>query len=211
MEIAVHGRHVTIPADLKVMAEDKVGHLGKYLEGMERAEVRFIEERNPRIAEPVGCEVTVAGHGHVVRAKATGPDFATALDKVVDKTANQLSRLKKKLVGRSHPHHGHVYEKAGHGAPAELDGIGKAARQNGNGSASSAETEDLAEEVMEGDLGIRIVRTKQFSIKPMRPEEAILQMELLSHDFFVFSNAETDRPAVVYRRADGDFGLIDAR
>jgi putative sigma-54 modulation protein len=211
MEIAVHGRHVTIPADLKAMSEEKVGHLGKYLEGMERAEVRFFEERNPRIAEPVGCEVTVAGHGHVVRAKATAADFATALDKVVDKTANQLTRLKKKLVGRSHPHHGHRLDKAGAGAPAELDGIGKAARQNGNGLAIVPGEEDLVDEAMEGDLGIRIVRSKQFSIKPMTAEEAILQMELLSHDFFVFSNAETDRPAVVYRRADGDFGLIDAR
>jgi putative sigma-54 modulation protein len=211
MEIAVHGRHVTVPASLKAMADEKIGHLGKYLEGMERAEVRFMEERNPRITEPVACEVTVTGHGHVVRAKATAPDFATALDKVVDKIAHQLTRLKKKLVGRSHPHHGHRFERAGAGAPAELDGIGKAARQNGNGRTDGTSPDEVVEEVMEGDLGLRIVRTKQFSIKPMTPEEAILQMELLSHDFFVFSNAETDRPAVVYRRADGDFGLIDAR
>lgn len=212
MEIAVHGRHVAIPAKLRQVAEEKVGHLGKYLEGMERAEVRFYEERNPRIAEPVGCEVTIAGHGHVVRAKATGAEFTAALDRVVDKSAHQLTRLKKKLVGRSHPHHGHRYERAGAGAPAELDGIGKASRNNGtkrdNGSRADGVEED--EDVIDGDLGLRIVRIKQFSLKPMTPEEAVLQMDLLSHDFFVFSNAETERPAVVYRRADGDFGLIDA-
>jgi putative sigma-54 modulation protein len=202
MEIAVHGRHIAVPATLKQVAEEKIGHLGKYLEGMERAEVRFFEERNPRITEPVGCEVTVAGHGHVVRAKATDVDYTAALDKVVDKVAHQLTRLKKKLVGRSHPHHGHRYERAGAGAPAELDGIGKAARQNGT---SRSTLDDEGEDVSE-EQGMRIVRAKQFSIKPMTPEEAVLQMDLLSHDFFLFST----KPAVVYRRADGDFGLIDA-
>jgi putative sigma-54 modulation protein len=57
--------------------------------------------------------------------------------------------------------------------------------------------------------GPRIVRTKQFAIKPMTPEEAALQMELLGHDFFLFSNAETSAAAVVYRRKDGQIGLID--
>jgi putative sigma-54 modulation protein len=209
MEIAVHGRHVPVPAKLKLVAEEKIGHLAKYLEGMERAEVRFYEERNPRIAEPVGCEVTVTGHGHAVRAKATGSDFTAALDKVVDKVAHQLSRLKEKLVGRSHPHHGHRYERAGAGAPAELDGIGKAARDNGLARRNGAATG--ADEASDDDLGLRIVRSKQFTFKPMTPEEAVLQMDLLSHDFFVFSNVETDRAAVVYRRADGDFGLIDAQ
>ena len=55
----------------------------------------------------------------------------------------------------------------------------------------------------------RIVRTKQFAIKPMTPEEAVLQMELLSHDFFLFTNADTGAAAVVYRRKDGHIGLID--
>ena len=56
----------------------------------------------------------------------------------------------------------------------------------------------------------RIVKTKQFSIKPMTPEEAALQMDLLGHDFYFFTNAETERAAVVYRRNDGNVGLIDA-
>jgi putative sigma-54 modulation protein len=218
MEIAVHGRHVAVPAELRKLTEEKVGHLGRFLEGMERAEVRFVEERNPRIPEPVGCEITVVGHGHVVRAKASGAEPTTALDRVIDKTGIQLSRLKKKLIGRSHPHHGHTLDKAGAGAPATLDGLGKAGRTNGRGTLNDDYDED--EEGARGpagngtvwldNVGARIVRAKRFSIKPMTPEEAVLQMELLSHDFFFFANAETDRPAVVYRRSDGDFGLIDA-
>ena len=192
MDIAVHGRHFAVPADLKHAADEKVANLAKYLEGMERAEVLFYEERNPRIAEPVGCEVTVAGHGHVVRARATGHDAVIALDRVVDKVATRLSRLKDKLVGRSHPHHGHRLERANAGAmTALLD-------------------DDLEEDGLSPGGARRIVRTKRFAIKPMTPDEAVLQMELLSHDFYFFANAETGRPAVVYRRADGDYGLIDA-
>jgi putative sigma-54 modulation protein len=196
MEIAVHGRHFVVPSELRRSAEEKVGHLGKYLEGMERAEVRFFEERNRRIAEPVGCEVTVAGHGHVVRARATGHEPSAALDKVVDKVAHRLSRLKEKLVGRSHPHHAHRNGRTA-GGVADLLDADLAERSPDDGR--------LVEPVDR-----RIVRTKRFAIKPMTPDEAVLQMELLSHDFFFFANAETERPAVVYRRADGDFGLIDS-
>jgi putative sigma-54 modulation protein len=192
MEIAVHGRHFEVPSELRQSAEEKIGHLGRYLEGMERAEVRFFEERNPRISEPVCCEVTVAGHGHVVRARACGHEPATALDRVVDKVAHRLSRLKKKLVGRSHPHHA---------VRAERESVERP------GGVLTATVEDQVDS--EGEP--RIVRTKRFAIKPMTADEAVLQMELLSHDFFFFANAETDRPAVVYRRADGDFGLIDAQ
>ena len=191
MDIAVHGRHFAVPADLRHSAEEKVANLSKYLDGMERAEVCFFEERNPRIAEPVGCEVTAAGHGHVVRARATGQQPAEALDRVVDKAAHQLTRLKEKLVGRSHPHHAHRAERPGAVVgTALLDGL------------------DLDETDVHRN-GRRIVRTKRFAIKPMTPDEAVLQMDLLSHDFFFFANAETSRPAVVYRRRDGNFGLID--
>jgi putative sigma-54 modulation protein len=75
----------------------------------------------------------------------------------------------------------------------------------------SAPVTALVDDQAEVDGERRIVRTKRFAIKPMTPDEAVLQMELLSHDFFFFANAETARPAVVYRRADGDFGLIDAQ
>ena len=61
----------------------------------------------------------------------------------------------------------------------------------------------------DGDARPRIVKTKAFQIKPMTPEEAILQMDLMGHDFFFFTNADTERAAVVYRRDDGDVGLID--
>jgi putative sigma-54 modulation protein len=155
---------------------------------MERAEVCFSEERNPRIAEKEVCEVTMHGHGHIVRARAAAADGLGAVDRVVDKLEHRLGKLKGKLVGRSHPRR-----------PSPPPG--SVLPDGALPGDAAAEDDD--------EPGPRIVRTKQFAIKPMTPEEAALQMELLGHDFFLFSNAETSAAAVVYRRKDGQIGLID--
>ncbi len=192
MEIAIRSRKLRITKAMRAAVEEKVGRLSRYLEGMERAEVWFAEEQNPRIAEKEICEVTMHGHGHIVRAKAAAADPLAAVDRVVDKLEHRMEKLKGKLVGRSHPRR-------------------NASRNGPNGS--RAVRDDLADDSSYDapeDLGARIVKTKQFDIKPMTPEEAALQMELLGHDFFFFTNAETDRAAVVYRRADTNIGLIDA-
>ncbi len=181
VEITVRGRNVDVSESLRDAVEEKVGRLGRFLDGMERADVRFTEERNPRISEKEVCEVTMQGHGHVVRAHAAASDALVAVDLVVDKLAHRLQKLKGKLVGRSHPRH--------------HDGT----------VVSPSSADDLDE-----DQGVpRIVRVKQFDMKPMTPEEAALQMELLGHDFFLFTNADTGAAGVVYRRQDGDIGLIE--
>ena len=187
MDITIQGRNVEVSDSLRAAVDEKLSRLVRFLDGMERAEVRFHEERNPRIAEKEVCEVTMHGHGHVVRARASAGDTFAAVDRVVDKLEHRIEKLKGKLLGRSHPRR--------HGA------------DNGNQPAG-----DLALSLAESDDDDgrpRIVRTKQFAIKPMTPEEAALQMELLSHDFFLFTNADTNAAAVVYRRKDGHIGLID--
>lgn len=181
MEITVRGRNVDVSKSLRTAVEEKVGRLARYLDGMERADVRFTEERNPRISEKEVCEVTMQGHGHVVRAHAAASDALVAVDLVVDKLAHRLEKLKGKLVMRSHP------------------------RRHDGTAMSPGPADDLDE-----DQGSpRIVKVKQFDVKPMTPEEAALQMELLGHDFFLFTNADTSAAAVVYRRHDGDIGLIE--
>lgn len=187
MDIAVGGRNVEVSEALRVTVEEKVARLGRFLDGMERAEVRFSEERNPRIPEREACEVTMHGHGHIVRARAVAADPFAAVDRVVDKLEHRMQKLKGKLVARSHPRR--------HGSVESLPDLVA-------GTAGVGDTDDE-----EG--GPRIVKTKQFAIKPMTPEEATLQMELLGHDFFLFTNADTGAAAVVYRRKDGDIGLID--
>lgn len=184
MEILIQGRNVEVSDSLRGTVEDKLSRLVRFLDGMERAEVRFLEERNPRIADKEVCEVTMHGHGHVVRARAAAGDSFAAVDRVVDKLEHRIEKLKGKLAGRSHPRrHGPVDSLAGQG--------------------------DAGADVEEDEGQPRIVRTKQFAIKPMTPEEAALQMELLSHDFFLFTNADTSAAAVVYWRKDGQIGLID--
>ena len=184
MEITVSSRHTEVSEMLRESTMEKIGRLGRFLEGMDRAEVHFSEEHTRRSADKEVCEVTLVGHGHHVRCKVSAPDGFAAVDLAVEKLEHQLHKLKTKLVKRNHAN-------------------GRKANGNGAASPSTPAGED------EPDILPRIVKTKSFQIKPMTPEEATMQMGLMGHDFFFFTNAETERAAVVYRRDDGDVGLID--
>src|SRR5205814_4288290 len=83
MDFAISGRHVELTDALRASVTEKITKATRHLDGLDRAEVRFSEERNPRISEKEVCEVTIFGHGHIVRAKAAAADAFTAVDKVV--------------------------------------------------------------------------------------------------------------------------------
>ncbi len=184
MEVTVRGRNVDVTERLRTAAEEKVNRLGRHHEGWEHAEVHFFEERNPRISAKEVCEATLRGHGRIIRAKAASADSLASLDRVVAKLEHQIEKLKSRLMSRSHPRRQSVDSDP----PEEDDDTGAT-----------------------GEHGPpRIVKAKQFDIKPMTPEEAALQMDVLGHDFYLFTNADTGVAAVVYRRNDGDVGLIDA-
>ena len=189
MDISIQGRNVEVSDLLRATVEEKVTRLGRYLDSMELAEVRFLEERNPRIADKEVCEVTVVGHGHIVRARAAASDTFAAVDSVVAKLEHRLEKLKGRLIGRSRPH------RHSGGAP-------------GPEAVTALAEDDSQEEGLDEDAP-RIIRTVQSDAKPMTPEEAVLELDLLGHGFFLFTNAETGRAAVVYRRKDGQIGLID--
>jgi ribosome hibernation promoting factor len=182
MDVSIRGRNVELSDALRTAAEEKVAKLSRYLDGIDHVEISFYEERNPRIAQRDVCEVTFTSHGHTVRAKAAASDPLAAVDGVVAKLEHQIEKLKGKLIGRSHPRR--------------------------HGSVNSVDQQEIDEEENEGQP--LIVKTKSFPIKPMTPEEAALQMDLLGHDFYFFTNADTEQAAVVYRRNDGNVGLIDA-
>ena len=93
-------RHTDISPALRAAAEDKIGRLGRLLSGMDRAEVHFTEEHNPRIPAKEVCEVSLEGNGHHVRCKAAAADGFAAVDLAVEKLERQLHRLKSKLVPR---------------------------------------------------------------------------------------------------------------
>ena len=127
-------------------------------------------------------EVTIPVKGSIIRSEQTSSDMYVSIE-VIER---QLRKYKNKLVAKSQGH------------PT-------AAVPSGSIKKEFIESDDESSD----DDEIRIVRTKKFGIKPMFPEDACIQMELLGHSFFVFSNAETDEVNVVYKRKDGSFGLIE--
>ncbi len=182
MEVTIRGRNVEVTDRLRAATEEKVGRLSRHHDGWEHAEVQFLEERNPRISAKEVCEATLRGHGRIIRAKAASADSLTSLDKVVDKLEHQIDKLKSRLISRTHPKHHQI-------------------------DSGQVQVDEQAEQAEQGPP--RIVKTKQFDMKPMTPEEAALQMDVLGHDFYLFNNTDGS-PAVVYRRNDGDIGLIEA-
>ena len=181
MQVTVSRRHTEVSEGLRVMAEEKIGRLGRFVDGLDHAEVHFWEHKNPRIADKEVCEVTIEGHGHHVRCKVQAPDGFQAIDKAYDKLEHQLHKLKSRLVTRQ--------QGKRHAATKALPRTGVDGDEPGNEP--------------------RLVKTKRFAVKPMTVDEAILQMELLGHSFFFFENADTGDAAVVYRRTDGDIGMIE--
>jgi putative sigma-54 modulation protein len=128
-------------------------------------------------------EVTLKADGTIIRAEERSPDMYTSIDLVLDKLERQLKRYKGRYLTRTR-------ESLEGLKPAEL-------------------TLSSAEELPAEELAPNIMRTKRFAIKPMDPEEAALEMELIGHDFYVFRNAESSEVNVIYRRRDGNYGLID--
>jgi putative sigma-54 modulation protein len=188
MEIVIRsagsGTRPVVTDALREAVEGRIAHAGRLLEGMDRAEVRFVEDRQARApGEREVCEVTIHGHGHVVRARAMAADPLTAVDRVVDKLAHRMEKLRGKLAGRSRPRRDPSVHFLGN-VPDSGDDV--------------------------PDAQPRIVKTKTFDMKPMTPEEAALQMDLVGHDFYFFTSSETGQAGVVYRRNDGQIGLIDA-
>lgn len=184
MNMVIKGRHMAVTDPIRAYAEEKIGRVSKILDGDHvRAEVEIFVERNPSIERNQIAEVTVWTKGPVIRAKEAATDMYAAIDLVSEKLERQFRKYHEKAVDR------HKNRGAYHVAPeASLETV------------ESDETEDT---------GPVIVKTKAPSIKPMTADEAILQMELLGHDFFVFTSAETDSVNVLYRRNDGDYGLIE--
>lgn len=185
MEITFRAKNVSLTDEDKSQIGQKIDHLSHISDGVLRAEVSFREERNPRISEKEVCEVTLHTRFAVIRAKGAGSGVLAAADKVMEKLEHRIEKMKGKLMGRSHPHH-----RTPKNADVELDPSG------------------LDEIALLG--GAQIVKSKSFSIPSMVPVEAALQMQLLSHDFYIFTNHETGLPAIVYQRDDGDVGLINA-
>jgi putative sigma-54 modulation protein len=194
MDIEVRGKNRPVSSRLDAAAREKVSRIAKFTHDAGRVEVDFAEQQHRRLAESQLCEITVHLKKHFVKAHACAPEPEAALDLAVDKIGHQVARIKEKRVSSSHP-------RSRNGANGH--GAGNGAFADGDGDADGElEDDDDASDA-------RIVKTKRFTAKPMDPGEAALQLQLLGHDFYLFTNSETGRAAVLYRRRDGDLGLIE--
>ena len=196
MQITISGRQVQVGDDVRDAVERKIGALDRIVKDLDTAEVVFREEKNPRIAEREQVEVTLAGHGHHVRATVAGVDQHQAVDLAVSKLGKQLRKLKTQVARRNRPN------------PQRSDGRRPLDRID-NELDAPPETAAPSEPAQDQEWVPRIVRRKRFELDLLTPDEAAARMLLLDHDFFLFNNAETARPAVLYLRSDGNAGLIE--
>jgi putative sigma-54 modulation protein len=179
MRLQVKGRNLEVSEQIRTYAEEKLGKLERLVNDPTRVELELAVEKNPSIAANHIAEATIWTKGPVLRAREASADMKASIDQLVNKLERQVKRYREKRRVAPRRH----------------------ARDGG-----------LAIDVRPVELpepDTSIVKTKQFSVTPMTPEEAVLQLELVGHDFFVFRNAETEIINVVYRRRDGDYGLIE--
>ena len=191
MDVVVVGKHVEIDPALRAVTLEKVERISKYANDVRRVDVDYSEAPTQRAGDSCTCEILVHLKQHLVKGSAAAAEFAQALDIALDKVEQQMRRLHERRVQRRG-------RSATRSAGADTNGQ------------TSGETATLPpSDVEETEPGPPIVKNKQFAVKPMPPEEAALQMELLGHDFFLFRNSESDNAALLYRRRDGALGLIE--
>jgi putative sigma-54 modulation protein len=175
----VRGKNLDVPDRVRAYAERKFARLERLLDDRTDAIVELSNESHRSAADAHIADVTLIIDGHTIQSHATGASYQAALDTVVDKVERQAIDYKEKPRLRARPEEEKVI-----------------LRRIADG------TPDTRHER-------QIVKTKRFAIEPMFEEDAVAAMEDLGHDFYVFVNAENERPSVLYRRKDGNFGLIE--
>jgi putative sigma-54 modulation protein len=178
MELIIKGKNVEVTDRLRDHVQRKIGKLDRYLPTISEAWVELTVEGTKAAQDRQVCQVTIRANGAILRAEERSVDMFTAIDTVLDRMYRKIARYK----GR------------------------RADRWRGAGMTAEPLPADVEQETEE--VATAIVRRKRFPMTPMVPDEAVEQMELLGHDFFVFYNAEEGRVNVLYRRKDGTYGLL---
>lgn len=203
MEVVVTGRHCELSEGFRGHAEDKLARLEKHDHRIMRVAVEVECERNPRQAErAVRLQLTAYSKGPVIRAEAAAADKMGALDLAIDKMAAQMRRAS----DRRRVHHGRH-------TPVS---VGEALAGGGAEQETLPDLSDLGDETLERQVGPitvvgdgpLVVREKTHPASPMTLDQALYEMELVGHDFYLFVDKDSNRPAVVYRRRGYDYGVI---
>ncbi|MBW6432427.1 ribosome-associated translation inhibitor RaiA [Actinoplanes hulinensis] len=201
MDIVVKGRNVEVPDHYREHVADKLSKVERYDQKLMRADVELFHERNPRQSDICQrVEITVRTKGPVVRAEAQAQDFYAALDCAINKLDARLRRS----ADRRRVHRGRHAPVSVAAATANLPTDLTAGR-----TATLTEPElDNEPSEHEDNQPWRIVREKEHSAEPMTVDDALFQMELVGHDFYLFHDKESGRPSVVYRRRGYDYGIL---
>jgi len=191
MEIVVHGRNVVVPDHYRQHVAEKLAKLERYDGKIIRTDVELHHEKNPR--QNGSCqhiEITCRTRGPVVRSEACADDFYKALDMAAEK----LERRFRHAADRRRIHHGRRTPPS----VAEVTA----------GLPETTTVSDVSNEPEEAEGPGRVVREKEHTAKPMTIDQALFEMELVGHDFFLFKDVDSGRATVVYRRHAYDYGLI---
>jgi putative sigma-54 modulation protein len=181
---------------LRASVIEKIGRLDRYVDGMERADVHFSEERNPRIENKELCEDTLQGRGHYVLTARTTVDLGMQ-QAAQEAMNNTLRHSGSSRLAFSVPRQGQRGQDPSSRRRGRIRSDDTSTWPRREAAAVAAEVEPV------------VVKTKRFVMSPMTLEEAMLEMDMLSHKFFLFVRAETGAPSVLYQRDEGDLGLIE--
>ena len=219
MDIVVKGRNVEVPEHFRTHVVDKLSRSERYDPKIIRVEVELSHETNRRRAKSCQrVQITLASRGPVVRAEASADSFYAALDGAVIRLETRLRRSAERRQDRQHARTP-ITEVA---APPEVwlsdtppapDGAaGSAAEKTAGDSAGDPDgrwqEDGLGDSAQDDGSPGRIVRIKSHPSAPITVDQALLQMELVGHDFYLFSDADSGVCSVVYRRKGFDYGLL---
>jgi len=198
MDVVVKSRHCNVSDEFRSYVDEKITRLEKLNDRAIRVEVEVSAERNRRQHDQASrVEITLRTKGPVIRAEAAAEDKLAAFDLALDKLLAQL----RKAADRKRVHRGQHSPRSLHDAAAELPLIENGAAET-NGSVRR-----VAGIEVQGD-GPMVVREKFHPAIPMSLDQALLEMELVGHDFYLFIDSEYMAPSVVYRRRAYDYGVI---
>jgi len=199
MDVVVKARHCSVSEQFRSYVDEKITRLEKLNDRVIRVEVEVSAERNRRQHDQASrVEITLRTKGPVVRAEAAAEDKSAAFDMALDKLMAQL----RKAADRKRVHRGQHAPRSLHEAAAELPLIESGAPET-NGSS----THTIAGMEVDGE-GPMVVREKVHPAGPMSLDQALMEMELVGHDFYLYIDAEHRQPSVVYRRKAYDYGVI---
>lgn len=192
MQFVIKGKNLQLTQALKDYAEKKLANIKKYFDHIIEVDVTLSVKDSKDLSKSKVCEVTVWAKsiGTPIHGKKASEDLYASIDMVAEKIERQVKKFKEKKTNRRRA------------KGEDMQGT-HSIISFGEGFAEGTPTEDQAE------MRPKIIRSGTFPMRPMYSDEAAEQLELFNQDFFVFSNAETNKINVIYRRNDGNFGLIE--